>query len=557
MSFPPKLGKEQKQDYRREKRRKKERPTNNSGNITVTIPANATQGVVVQPFSLPLFTPQQPAVNNNNNNAGRYQQRNQRNSPYRSQYQHQHHDNEGRKQGVKQKSPPSGNYVPVPKKKRGPEGERDKYWAVIYPYKDIDNIRGNVIQGTYNSLYREVSRVWWTDWETKEEAETALSKEMIRRKEQTSMDLISKSPPPRPSKSTPIQVSKQPDLRQILEENRKFNRVRPDLPATFIINPAKELENLRKSTPVVTNNFDCLDVEMPPRISSSDKDVGEVIKSTSDCYFSLYQSQKFFKPVFKSNLRLFTPAYLSYHAQTIFPGLGYLFKSVINTEGCIALMNAAFDLSSTRRSDNIRGNFNDGWQIKNYKRTRMAVWIFDFKRQELMKEVVKEGLKSIAVQYYNSTMDFKPNAMHIFLSFVGATLVPHKHPNDPFPVVSILSVGGPVVFSLKKATTERDKTQGIWETERCVFLESGDMLIIDGKRLKHGFVQLTGKTFNDELSRKEFPGPYRCSFCCRYAENISTFFHGGRDQHDPLYEMEDMTVLQQKYKKKYVRKDYF
>jgi len=217
-------------------------------------------------------------------------------------------------------------------------------------------------------------------------------------------------------------------------------------------------------------------------------------------------------------------------------------------------MNAAFDLSSTRKSENIRGNFHDGWQIKNYKRTRMAVWIFDFKRQEMMKEIVREGLKSIATQYRHSAMEFVPNAMQIFLSFVGATLVPHKHSNDPFPMVSVLSVGGPVVFSLKKSTTEYDKRLGVWETEKCVLLESGDMLIFDGRMLKHGFVQLTGKNFDKKLSRDEFRGPYRCSFCCRHAEELSTFFHGGMDQHDPLYEVEDMTLLQQKYKAKMLSK---
>jgi len=205
-------------------------------------------------------------------------------------------------------------------------------------------------------------------------------------------------------------------------------------------------------------------------------------------------------------------------------------------------MNAAFDLSSVRKTKNLPGNFYDGWQIKNYKRTRMAVWLGEFKRELMMKEVVKEGLKSISSQFNTSVMDFKPNALHIFLSFVGATLVPHKHPNNPYPFVSVLSVGAPVVYSPKKSITEHDKQLGVWETEKSVFLESGDMLLLDARKLKHGFVQLNGKNFDEKLARQEFPGPYRCSFCCRYADNLSTYFHGGRDQHDPLYELEDMTT---------------
>jgi len=294
---------------------------------------------------------------------------------------------------------------------------------------------------------------------------------------------------------------------------------------------------------------------MPPRVfSSSERGVGEVNKSNS-VYFTRTDATgnfKIRKPYEK--LRLFTPAFLSYNAQTIFPGLGYVFRSVINSEGCIALMDAAFELSSYRKLNDLPGNFHDGWQVKNYKRTRMAAWISDFKRPEMIKEIVREGLKSIALQRANSAMDFRPNAIHIFLSFVGATLVPHKHPNERFPVVSVLSVGGPVTYSLKKSSTEYDKRCGVWETEKCVLLNSGDMLICDGRRLKHGFVQLTGKNFDQKLIRTEFPGPYRCSFCCRFAEDISTYFHGGMDQHDPLYEVEDMSLIQQKYRSKMIER---
>jgi len=270
MSFPPKLRKDEKQDYRRRKRREG-KDGHGTSNIaaTVTIPANSTQGVVVQPFNLNLFSQQQQT----SDGTGQYQRRNQ--SQHQRQYVSQ---NQGlRKQGEKKKSPPPGDYLPVPKKKRGPESDREKYWAVIYPYKEISNIRGNVIYGSYNELYKEVSRLWWTEWETSKEAEEALHREIRRRKEQQ-MDLIRKSPPHPPllPKATPTVA----DLRERLDQlggSRKITQLRPDLPATSIINPTKEVLNNQRAHQVVTDHGDHLDIEMPPRISSSD--VGEINKS--------------------------------------------------------------------------------------------------------------------------------------------------------------------------------------------------------------------------------------------------------------------------------------
>jgi len=157
MNFPPKLGKEQKQQYRREKRRRKP-GGQQSGSITVTIPPNSTQGVVVQPFNLfpqgqlpqlPVSSTvnrqtqqpvgstvdrqyQQPATSTVGSTVDRqYQQ------PASSTLDRRY---EGRQS--KQKSPPLGNILP-PKKKRGLESDGEKFWATIYPYKDANYMRGD------------------------------------------------------------------------------------------------------------------------------------------------------------------------------------------------------------------------------------------------------------------------------------------------------------------------------------------------------------------------------------------------------------------------------
>jgi len=298
MSYPPKLRKEEKNDYRRRKRRLGRDTQSSSGNITATviIPANSTQGVVVQPFNIPMFSQPQPAViNNNNDSTGTVQNRAQIQRQYRGQYHSQYQSqNQGpvqgsRKQVEKKKSPPPGDLPPIPKKKRGLESDRDKFWAVIYPYKDISSIRGNVIYGSYNSLYKDVSRSWWTDWETEEEAEDALHGEMMRRKDQH-RDLLARTAPLPPLAQSTLPTEK-PDLRlrlnQRLSETRTLSQLRPDLPATIVVNQAKELEMKRAAAQVATDPFE---IEMPPRpgVSSSsttvEMDVVEVNKSNLSCY---------------------------------------------------------------------------------------------------------------------------------------------------------------------------------------------------------------------------------------------------------------------------------
>jgi len=102
MSFPPKLRKDEKQDYRRRKRREG-KDGHGTSNITVTIPANSTQGVVVQPFNLNLFSQQQQT----SDGTGQYQRRNQ--SHHQRQYVSQ---NQGlRKQGEKKEIPTSGRLL--------------------------------------------------------------------------------------------------------------------------------------------------------------------------------------------------------------------------------------------------------------------------------------------------------------------------------------------------------------------------------------------------------------------------------------------------------------
>jgi len=224
----------------------------------------------------------------------------------------------------------------------------------------------------------------------------------------------------------------------------------------------------------------------------------------------------------------------------VIPGYAYWMKSCLSHKECFLVSKDIFDIHKSRGT---KLNFEDGFQTTN--RSRMLVALEDWPNSKVLLDRLNFHSKSILNRnWHKGVIKFNPNVAMVTLVFPGGSLKQHWNDRntDSNDIVAVLSIGCTINYKLiapeisSAALTNND---GIEKFDSNFKVLSGDMLVFDGHKVKHGYKKLNTESFSNALRSDVVNGAYRLGISLFQLKNpredFSNYFWNGEAQDKPKY----------------------